>query len=96
MTKTKFWDIKVGEDGREFHGQILASNKKRFVKEPEAEDPAVPSVYVTYVLVAGAIGDYAVYEGVGNPEWIKEYGNKLTFKEASAVFSGLDEKRYRR
>lgn len=90
-----FWDIERGDDGSEFHGQVLAINKRRFVKEPDMDDPAVPYVIVSTVLVAGAVGDYAAYEGIGNPEWIKEHGNKLTYDEARERFSGLGEKRYR-
>lgn len=47
------------------------------------------------VLVAGAIGDYTVYEGIGPAEWVRDYGNKLPFNLAKAWFPALEEARYR-
>jgi hypothetical protein len=52
---------------------------------------------VTAVLVAGAVGDYAVYCGVGGKEHaedIAHYGDKLSFEEARAQFR-IEESRYR-
>jgi len=54
----------------------------------------LPDVTVTIVLVAGGVNDYAAYAGVGHHQWVKAHGNKLTFKEASAVFP-LEEGKYR-
>lgn len=54
---------------------------------------------VTVVLVAGAIGDYAAYAGVGTKEHaqdIADYGDKLSFAEARIHFPfGLEEDKYR-
>ncbi len=51
---------------------------------------------ITTVLVEGDIGDYAAYTGIGPPEWVARFGNKIPFKEASVHFPiGLEEKKYR-
>ena len=52
---------------------------------------------VTVVLVAGSVGDYAAYAGMGEPEWVAAHGDKLSFEEACCHFPGgqLDAERYR-
>jgi hypothetical protein len=54
---------------------------------------------VTVVLVAGAIGDYAAYVGVGTKEHaqdIADYGDKISFPEACCHFPiGLRREKYR-
>ncbi len=52
---------------------------------------------ITVVLVAGQIGDYAAYAGDGSPEWIKRFGDKLSFEEACCHFPGgqLRKDKYR-
>jgi hypothetical protein len=50
---------------------------------------------VTVVLVSGAIGDYAVYLGIGEPGFVEEFGDKLAFDEARGFFPHLDAVRYR-
>jgi len=86
----KFWDTEVGKQAEQFQGMILNIHKHRYVAEGEG------GFIATIVLVAGSMGDYAAYEGVGSPEWIKHHGTKLTFKQAQQCFMGLEEKRYRR
>lgn len=53
---------------------------------------------VTAVLVAGSIGDYAVYVGIGGREHaqdIARFGDKLSFQEAQRQFPGIAEDHYR-
>jgi len=87
----------VSEDG-----EILGVNKRSY--PALAKDGGhctclscgVGYVDVKVVLVAGAIGDYAAYAGSGPVEWIKKYGDKISFVEACVHFPGsLEEERYR-
>ena len=55
-----------------------------------------PTVTVTAVLTEGVVGDQAVYVGIGNPEFVADHGNKLSFEEATQHFLGLKEDNYRR
>ena len=50
---------------------------------------------VTAVLTEGAIGDHAVYIGVGTHEFIARYGNKLRYAEAVQHFPSLTKDNYR-
>lgn len=43
---------------------------------------------ISWVLVEGAIGDYAVYCGIGDPDDIRRWGNKVSFREACDHFPG--------
>ena len=54
-------------------------------------------VDVTVVLVAGQIGDYAAYVGIGSPDYVKQHGNKISFEEACIHFpmGQLERERYR-
>lgn len=50
----------------------------------------------TAVLVSGSIGDYAVYIGIGEAEFVRDHGDKLSFEEACCHFPhGLERERYR-
>lgn len=55
---------------------------------------------VTAVLVAGQVGDYACYVGIGTKDdalGIARFGDKISFAEACCHFPfGLEERRYRR
>lgn len=74
--------------------KILGTNRRTY---PMQVGDMPGAVDVTVVLVAGAVGDYAAYVGVGEDQWIARFGNKLSFEEASLHFPmGLEEKRYRR
>lgn len=54
------------------------------------------SVVVTAVLTSGVIdNDYAVYVGVGTPEWIAHSGLKLRYKLALRFFPYLKAEEYR-
>ncbi len=72
---------------------ILGVNK-RFYPSPEPNSREIPT---TAVLVAGAIGDYACYVGHGEPEWIRRFGDKISFEEACCHFPGgqLEKEKYR-
>jgi hypothetical protein len=54
---------------------------------------------VTVVLVAGTIGDYAAYIGIGSKEHaedIARHGDKISYAEACCHFPiGLERERYR-
>ena len=52
---------------------------------------------IVVVLVAGAIGDYAAYAGTGPDEYIRDYGDKVSFEEACVHFPGgqLERAKYR-
>lgn len=74
--------------------QILGVSKRWYPGEPEWGD----AVCLCTVLVAGDIGDYAAYQGIGNrPDWIAAHGDKISFAEACVHFPGgqLEEGRYR-
>ena len=47
------------------------------------------------VLVAGEIGDYACYMGIGTREWVALNGDKVSFHEACAHFPDLKRENYR-
>lgn len=47
------------------------------------------------MLVGGAVGDYAVYCGIGAPAWVSDHGNKLPLALALLAFPGIDPARYR-
>ena len=69
--------------------KILNTNKRSYYSE------AGHMVTITAVLVAGDIGDYAVYVGCGSDEYVARAGDKISFKEATCHFIGLQEKKYR-
>lgn len=64
---------------------------------PDEDDPLGlrPVRYLVYVLVSGAIGDYACYAGYGSPEWVARHGEKVSFAHARAIFPTIDQSRYR-
>lgn len=64
--------------------------------EPGIDQSATPPPTVT-VLVAGDpdVGDYAAYTGHGEPPWVRDHGDKISFAEAKALFSWIEEDRYR-
>lgn len=69
--------------------ELRAPYYRRSIEESD------PDFMLRYVLVAGSISDYTVYQGIGPAEWVKDFGNKVHFKLAAAMFGGLDERRYR-
>jgi len=48
---------------------------------------------VKVVLVAGDVGDYAAYAGIGSEEWVGRRGDKISFEEACVHFPGGQLKR---
>ena len=76
-------------------GQILGVNKRWYGHLPC--NSALSGEYVTTVLVAGAIGDYAAYTGLGESVGlIAQFGDKISFEEACVHFpSGLERSKYR-
>lgn len=69
---------------------IIGTNTRCYPSEEREE-----MVCLTIVLVAGAIGDYAVYIGEGSPRWVARHGDKLFFDEAILHFPGLGRENYR-
>lgn len=70
---------------------ILSVNKRVY------PDQQHRNIEITTVLVAGRVGDYAVYVGIGEPGWVAKYGNKISFAEACIHFPcGLEEEKYRK
>lgn len=54
------------------------------------------TIVTAAVLVAGEIGDYACYIGHSeDPEWIADFGNKISFEEARCHFPGIEKEKYR-
>jgi hypothetical protein len=54
---------------------------------------------IMVILVEGSVNDYAAYIGAGrDPDWVRKYGNKMTFGEACCFFPSmaLQESRYRK
>ena len=67
-------------------------------REPGSDEWAINPPSVVVVLVAGDIGDYAAYCGIGTPDWVARHGDKISFEEACIHFPGgqLEEGRYRK
>ena len=54
---------------------------------------------ITVILVEGSVNDYAAYIGAGHdPQWVRKYGDKMTFSEACCFFPSMElqEDRYRK
>ena len=71
---------------------IIGKNVRHYPTEGMPFDPSP----VTVVLVAGSIGDYAAYAGIGSPEFVARLGDKISFEEAGVHFPGIEDERYRR
>lgn len=79
--------------------KILGMNSRTYPMQRGAGDdwePNPPTIWV--VLVAGSIGDYAAYAGIGTPAWVARHGDKISFEEACVHFPGgqLEEAKYRK
>lgn len=85
--------------------KILNVNKRNypvqsqmFGIETEYKDSTIKDdgyVEITAVLTEGEIGDFAVYIGEGSPEWVANFGDKLSWKEATCHFPFIPEEKYR-
>lgn len=75
--------------------KILGVNKRCYPtynpSKPEGWSKDPPEI--STVLVAGDIGDYAAYTGIGPPDWVARHGNKIAFEEACVHFPGGQLKR---
>jgi hypothetical protein len=76
--------------------KILGVNKRYYPTAGDGvmgfnEDPPP----VVAVLVAGDIGDYACYVGLGEPIWVAQHGNKICFQEAVVQFPTIEKENYR-
>lgn len=73
--------------------RILGVNLRCYPQEPGSAGRIFDDVKVKVVLVAGDIGDYAAYAGIGSDEWVALRGNKISFEEACIHFPGGQLKR---
>ena len=78
--------------------KILGVNKRYYPMAPIFER----EIATIAVLVAGDIGDYACYIGLGyepenDADWIAAHGDKISFEEACCHFPGgqLKKEKYR-
>jgi len=75
--------------------EIIGCNERWYFPEgahPDGENP----VCVRTVLVAGDVGDYAAYQGIGSKDYVARHGDKVSFEEANAHFCGvLEREKYR-
>ncbi len=77
--------------------KILGVNK-RWYPDLRNRGSIEGGVYLLTVLVAGAVGDYAAYQGIGEDAVaVARYGDKISFTEATVHFprGQLQEERYR-
>lgn len=73
--------------------KILAINTRYYPALDNSRE--IPT---TVVLVAGEIGDYAAYCANvkrENAQFAADYGDKISFEEASVQFLGLKREKYR-
>lgn len=85
-------NLKGGENMK-----ILNVNQRIYPKSKNPFDTNDTESYIeiTAVLVEGEIGDYAVYIGIGSPDFVSARGNKLNFNEALCHFPNLEKEKYR-
>lgn len=86
-------------------GRILGVNKRsyptedRFCCSPKLHEHIAGQCAdpppVLAVLVQGRIGDYACYVGIGSDWWVKQHGDKISFKEAQCHFPTIMRSKYR-
>lgn len=75
---------------------ILNTYKRPIDKEPE-RDIGVEKSHILAVLTEDRVGNKAVYIGLSdNPDWVAQYGTKLTYEEAVAsYYPTLEKDNYR-
>jgi hypothetical protein len=75
--------------------KILSVNKRCYPAKDVIYGCVLDAITTTTVLVEGEIDDYAAYTGHGDPEWVADRGDKISFAEACCHFGGLDKEKYR-
>lgn len=95
----------IGVNTRYYPAQASVVGKPNIVITPEEEaafglgkiDQTEDPPPTLAVLVQGDIGDYACYVGHGKPEWVAQFGDKISFEEACCHFPGgqLVREKYR-
>lgn len=75
--------------------EVLAERSLHVPAALRPDQPAFKIVAVRFILTSGAIGDYAVYAGVGDRQWVTDWGSKLAFDDAALLFPGIVRARYR-
>ena len=76
--------------------EVIGVNKQRIPTEGGVGLDGWEGTEIKAVLTEDAIGEHAVYVGIGSDEWVMRYGAKLPYKEAKFHFPGLKEDNYRR
>lgn len=78
-------------------GNIIGVNRRTYPMQGTGDSWSSNPPTILTVLVAGSIGDYAAYSGIGEPEWVARNGDKIRFEEACCHFPGdqLERERYR-
>lgn len=66
--------------------RIIGTNKRCYPDE-NGKDGRM-NTHVAVVLVEGSREDYSAYVGIGSPEWIAQFGDKISFEEACIHFPG--------
>ena len=67
-------------------GRICGISRVAYPSEPEF---GLGYVEFIVVLTRGFIGDYAAYAGKGSPEWVRDHGDKLSYRMACGHFPDL-------
>lgn len=71
-------------------------NNCEHLRDPSGDGWCGDPPPVRAVLVAGDIGDYACYVGIGDADWVARHGDKISFAEAVCHFpTGLKKELYR-
>ena len=74
--------------------KIINSYKPLLPKE--ADDGSIEHIELNAILTEDAVGQYAVYVGVGSDEFVKKHGQKQTYERALNYYPFLKEEEYRR
>lgn len=74
--------------------EIVNSYKPMLPKEGENEK--IEHVTINAVLTRDAVGQFAVYVGIGSDEFVAGVGQKQTYKRALNYYSGLKKEEYRK
>lgn len=85
----------MSESDRDAKHRVLAVRELRVPYHQDWVEASDPFFMRRVVLVDVAVGDYAVYEGIGPVEWVRDFGNKLPFELAVAWYPGLERGKYR-
>jgi hypothetical protein len=86
----------IGISTRHYPTQASAIGQLPVILDGDVIDQSANPPPIRFVLVSGAIGDYACYAGIGTPDWVAKHGDKISFSEACLYFMDLEKEKYRR